>query len=284
MIVGTVTLGVVLGVSYAGMDFIRGAFFGNAGRVLALGNLVVSAQYLWRVEGFTILAAIGGMALVCASSRRASGDNASMLLLACYLAGGLSLLGVTLAVGSLAPEMLAGEPAVALCAALALQHAATAWRSRHAGAAIVVRPLVRMVAPLVGLLVIVAQPLALRDDWTTARYATPTPALSCTVHLLQHQMQQNSAMPVLVPAYAAFLAHRTLVDGIVDPFNWSLRLRRHDPVALAQAEDVRRRLERGRIALVVLTDDNPLPLEIQRTVRRLYRPWTACPGVHAFRP
>jgi hypothetical protein len=30
-------------------------------------------------------------------------------------------------------------------------------------------------------------------------------------------------VPVLVPGYAAFLAHRTLVDGIVDPFNcqWS---------------------------------------------------------------
>jgi hypothetical protein len=284
MIGGTVTLGVVLGVSYTGMDFIRGAFFGNAGRVLALDNLVVSVQYLWRVEGFTILAAIGGIGLVCASSRHTSGDKASMLLLGCYLVGGLSLLGVALAVGSLAPEMLAGEPAVALCAALALQHAATAWRSHHTGAAIMLRPLVRMAAPLVGLLVIVAQPLALRDDWTAARYATPTPALSCTVHLLRQQMHRNSALPVLVPAYAAFLAHSTLVDGIVDPFNWSLRLRRHDSVALGQAEDVRRRLERRRIALVVLTDDNPLPLAIQHTVRRLYRPWTACPGVRAFRP
>jgi hypothetical protein len=47
MIAGTVTLGIVLGVSYAGMDFIRGAFFGSAGRVLALDNLVGHAANNW---------------------------------------------------------------------------------------------------------------------------------------------------------------------------------------------------------------------------------------------
>lgn len=237
------------------------------------------------------MAAIAGAFLACTDRSSGTAVQGMTLtrghrLLACYLVGGLATVSATIAIGSLAPEMLAGEPAVALCAALTLRYAARMWQGRRArriaGARVRQRGHMAMrLAPIFGLLVIVAQPLALRND-ALAVQGLPSDSISCIAHLLQRAQPAHS--PVLAPAYAAFLARREIVDGLADPFNWSLRLNRGDATARAQVEDVLLRLARGTIAAVVMVDANRLPDPIEHAAQTLYSASPRCPGVHVYLP
>jgi Dolichyl-phosphate-mannose-protein mannosyltransferase len=258
-----------VGLTSAGQGFIQGAFLAHVGSTLSVHNFVVSAQYLWRVEGFTVLGTLAGALL----GVRQAGPRR---LLALYLLGGLTTLGATISVGSLAPEMLAGEPAVALCATLALQDAVTAWRQRRAA------PLYVRLVPLLGLLIVVGQPLAVRDDALILRTSRPSTGLICLVHLLRHS--DHRPTPVIALPYAAFLAQRPRALGLSDIFNWSIRVHRGDRTARLQARAIIHRLMNKQIALVAFDDDHPLPPEVEHAVVTFYAPGTVCSGTHVFLP
>jgi hypothetical protein len=151
-----------VGLTRAGPDFVQEAFLAHVGSTLSVHNFVVSAQYLWRVEGFTVLGAMAG----ALPGVRQAGPRR---LLALYLLGGITTPGATISVGSLAPEMLAGEPAVALCATLALQDVVAAWRRRRAA------PLNVRLVPLLALLIVVGQRLAVRNAAIRATVTMPRP-------------------------------------------------------------------------------------------------------------
>ncbi len=261
--------GTALGWASSGQDFIRGAFLAHVGSTYALSNFTVSLRYILVVEGLTVLTAVAGAAL---SARKGNGER----LLAFYLLGGLATLGATMSVGSLAPEMLAGEPAVALCAGLVIGRAMAVWRrpqsTRRAGA---------FILPVIAAAFVVGQTMEARDD-VVALSGRISPQLACVVSLLSRAKPANA--PVLAPPYAAFLAQRTLVDGLSDTFNWSIRVRRGDDTALAQVRDMAKLLESRKVALVVMDADQPLPQPVARAMAEYYRPIQACPGTRTLLP
>ncbi len=252
------TLGVLLiatgvGITYAGPDFIEGAYLAHVGSTLSGANLVMSMRYVWRVEGLTVLAALVGALL---AARQAGSGR----LLALYLLGGIATLGATVSVGSLAPEMLAGEPAIALCATFAVQRAVTAWNTHYAGRRIFHQsPFV-----LVVVLLVVGQALAVRNDALALREGQPSARLGCLLRALQNRDHRAGA--VVAPAYAAFLAQRPLVAGLSDLFNWSIRVRRGDQTAQAQVKTVLAAVSTKHIAVIAFDSDDPLPPQVERAV------------------
>lgn len=266
---GALAAAIALGYWLVGPDFIRGAVLAHVGSTLSLSNAAVSLRYLWTVEGITILAAIAGGAL---SVR----GNVSVRLIAFYLIGSAATVVATFSIGSLAPETLMAEPAIALCATLALRRIVCAWRDRAGSGRVAYRLL-----PLLVALLVVGQVQEARDNWLTAG-ASPSSGLSCTVTALTHGATART--PVIAPAYAAFLAQRPLVEGISDFFNWSIRVRRGDAVALAQARTVAQMLQQRRIPLVIVTPDLPLPPKDQRALSAAYVPMMRCASAIVFAP
>ncbi len=268
--VGVLCLAIAVGLATVGPAFIEGALLAHVGSTLSGANFVVSLQYVWRVEGFTVLAAIVGA--VFAARQVGPGR-----LLALYLLGGLATLGATISVGSLAPEMLVGEPAIALCATFAVQRVVTIWRHHRT------RRLSPRLVPLVlaALLLVVGQVLAVRDDALVLQVSQPSPQLICLVRLLHNPEYQHG--PVIVPPYAAFLAQRPLVDGLSDTFNWSIRVHRGERTAEAQAKAIITAITNKQIALIAF-DDEALPPRVERAVRTLYSPTTTCASTQVFVP
>lgn len=269
-LLGALAAAIALGYWLAGPDFIRGAVLAHVGSTLSLSNAAVSLRYLWTMEGLTILAAIAGGAL---SVRGSDSER----LIAFYLIGGAATVVATFSVGSLAPETLMAEPAVALCATLALWRIVCAWRDRAGSERIVYRLL-----PLLVALLVVGQVQEARDNWLTVAGASPSSGLSCTVTALTHGATART--PVITPAYAAFLAQRPLVEGISDFFNWSIRVRRGDAVAVAQARTLAHLLQGRRIPLVIVTPDLPLPSQDQRVLSAAYAPAMRCGSATVFTP
>jgi hypothetical protein len=181
-------------------------------------------------------------------------------------------LGATISVGSLAPEMLMAEPAIALCAAVGAQYAWIAWRRRRQGRAGLYSRLVALLA----LSLLLGQVLEARDDAATVQAAHVAAGISCVIAALKDA--GPASQPVIAPPYAAFLAGRALVDGVTDTFNWSIRLRRGDATARAQLADTIRRLRVGTVAAVALSaDDEALPLPLRRALDTMYTSRPTCP-------
>jgi len=269
------TLGVLLittgvGIVSVGPEFIEGAYLAHVGSTLSGANLVMSVQYVWRVEGLTVLAALVGALL---AARQAGSGR----LLALYLLGGIATLGATVSVGSLAPEMLAGEPAIALCATFAVQRAVTAWHTHYAG-----RRLVHQSPFVLVVLLVVGQALAVRDDALALREGQPSARLGCLVRLLRNRDYQDGA--VVAPAYAAFLAQRRLLEGLGDLFNWSIRIHRGDRTAQTQAKTVLAAVSTQHIAVIAFDSDDPLPPQVERAVVTSYALAAHCGATDIFLP
>lgn len=268
--VGTLLAATAVGYVVIGPAYIDGAYLAHTGSTLSAANFVTSLRYVGGVEGLTVLAALAGALIML----RQQGPRR---LLAFYLVGGLMTLGATMSAGSLAPEMLAAEPAIALCAAFALRHVLTAWRQGR-----MARPVYARLAPVLVAIVVVGQFLEARDDAQAVASAQPSQGLSCAVRLLTRTTP--TGLPVIAPPYAAFLAQRRLVTGLSDTFNWTIRVRRGDSVARAQVGVVVDLLRYRRIGVVMMDDDHPLPPRVTAAIGASYTPEPSCPGMRVFRP
>ena len=266
----TLLSAVVLGWMVIGPAFVRGALFAHAGSALSLENFAVSVRYVWNMEGLVVLVAIVG-AIV---GFRCGGPGR---LLAFYLAGGLATIAVTFKMGSLAPEMLTGEPAVALCAMLAMERVFAVWRHRNMERRLLARLLLLPLA-----LLVVGQALAVRDDWMTIAMAQPSRDIPCEVSVLTNRA--NAHTQVIAPAYTAFLAQRQIVDGISDFPNWLVRVQRGDATALAQSRSVAHLLQARHLPLVILDPNTPLPPLDQHALVTAYTPLTRCGSATVFVP
>ncbi len=269
-VVGTLLAATIVGYVVIGPAYIDGAYLAHTGSTLSAANFVTSLRYVGGVEGVTVLAALAGALIAL----RQQGPRR---LLAFYLVGGLMTLGATMSVGSLAPEMLTAEPAIALCAALASRHALMAWRQGRTA-----RPIYARVAPILVAILVVGQFLEARDDARAVTFVQPSSGLSCAVRLLTRTAP--TGLPVIAPPYAAFLAQRRLVAGLSDTFNWTIRVRRGDNVARAQAGAVVDLLRHRRVSVVMMDDDHPLPPHVMAAIGASYTPEPSCPGMRVFRP
>ncbi len=266
----TLLSAVALGWMFVGPDFLQGAFLAHVGSTLSITNFIVSFRYIWSVEGLTVVAAIVGGIMGLAH-----GNHGRLLFF--YLAGTTATIIATVSVGSLAPETLMGEPAVALCATLALWKTLSMWSGNNT-----IRRLRSRFLLLFAALLMVAQALEARDDWLTIASAAPPPVISCSVAALERYTSPTT--PVIAPAYAAFLAKRPLVDGISDFFNWSIRVRRGDATALAQSRTIAQVLHAQHLPLVITSPDLPLPPQDQRALAQAYVPLAHCGSATAFVP
>jgi hypothetical protein len=256
----------------AGHDFVEGALLGEAGQPLAWDNLEMSVHYLWTVEGITILAALAGGVL----GARAGGPRR---LLAFYLAGSLLTVAATLKSGSLAPELLVAEPAIALCAALTLQRGLLLWRRRSAPGS---RVWIMLLLPPLAAILVAAQILEWREDWLTVTATHPSSQLSCEVAALNQAAYRGNA--VIAPPYAAFLARRPLVDGVIDYYAWYFHVRAGYGSAVGQANDVARRLRDHGVPIVILAEDQLFPPQDQQALAGAYTSAQSCPGTRIFVP
>ncbi len=268
--VGTLLVATGLGYFVIGGTYIDGAYLAHVGSTLSWQNFAATLRYVWNVEGLTALTALAGAVF-------AARDDGPCRLLAFYLVGGLLTLGAAISVGSLAPEMLAGEPAIALCAIVVLRRALVAWRQGRT-----TRPLYACFGMAFAVLLIVGQVLEARDDAVAVTSARPSPGLACTERLLAGAIPV--ALPVIAPPYAAFLAQRHLALGLSDTFNWTIRVRRGDSVARVQADRVVALLHDRGIGLVMIDDDHPLPPRVERAVDEYYVPAPSCAGIRLYRP
>jgi len=268
--VGTLLTATLVGYGVIGPAYIDGAYLAHAGSTLSAPNFVMSLRYVCNVEGMTALAALAGALLAL----RQKGPRR---LLAFYLVGGLMTLGATISAGSLAPEMLAAEPAIALCAALAVRDALLAWRQGRTA-----RPVYARVAPFMVAVLVAGQFLEARDDMQAVASARPSLGLNCAARLLERAA--STGLPVIAPPYAAFLAQRRLVVGLSDTFNWTIRVRRGDSVARAQVGVVVDLLRHRRVSVVMMDDDHPLPPRVTAAIGAYYTLEPSCPGLRVFRP
>jgi hypothetical protein len=269
---GSLLVAFAIGWIGAGHDFVEGAFLGQAGQSLSWNNLEMSVHYLWSVEGITILVALAGGAL----GAHAGG---SQRLLAFYLAGSLVPVAATLKPGSLAPEFLVAEPAIALCAALTLQRGFLLWRRSSAPGS---REWVMLLLPPLAGVLVAAQILEWREDWLTVAATHPTAQLSCEVASLNQDTHHGDA--VIAPPYAAFLARRPLVDGVSDYYAWYFHVRAGYGSAVGQANDVARRLRDHDVPIVILAEDQLFPPQDQQALAMAYRSAQSCPGTRILVP